>query len=592
MKMKYPVITACKDVGGSMADQKLENMLELSLSSTENQREKSENLNVGYDPVTKRWELIIKYSGELSLPEYISFLPLYGGYAIISIPETEIASLSQMPQIEYIEKPKNLVLSLYEARAASCINPVQNPPFSLTGKGVLVGIVDSGIDIFHPDFRNEDGTTRIIELWDQTIPEEENGTDGASFYNRGKIFTREEINLALSENDRSFPSRDLSGHGTHVAGIAAGNGRASNGEQRGVAPSSDLLIVKLGNVFPEGFPRTTELMLGMDYCVKKAISLNLPLALNISFGNSYGSHDGSSLLETFIDNLSNLGRTTIAIGSGNEGNKGRHTSGNLKTGTPVQIELAVSENESSLNLQLWKNFVDTFEIRLAAPSGSNIILTKQSVGTYKDVLDGTQLLWFFGEPAPYSVSQEIYLEMLPMPGESFIQSGIWKLQLNPVNITDGRFDLWLPSGNAINPSTRFLVPTPETTLTIPSTALNPITVAAYDSNTDSLVSFSGQGFTGLSLPKPDIAAPGVDILSTAPGGGYTQNTGTSMATPFVTGSAALLMEYGIVQGRDPYLYGQKVKAYLQKGARHLPVVQNYPSPDIGWGVLCLKNSFP
>lgn len=572
-----------------MADQKLENMLELSLAANENQREKSENLNVGYDPLTKRWELIIKYSGDLQLPEYISVLPLYGGYAIISIPETEIDSLSQNPQIEYIEKPKNLVLSLYEARAASCITPVQNPPLSLSGKGVIVGIVDSGIDIFHPDFRNEDGSTRIMELWDQTIPNEE---DSNFFYNRGKIFSREEINQALTNNDRSFPSRDPSGHGTHVAGIAAGNGRASRGEQKGVAPESELLIVKLGSTFPEGFPRTTELMLGMDYCVRKAAELNIPLALNISFGNSYGSHDGSSLLETFIDNLANVGRTTIAIGSGNEGNKGRHAAGQLTDQTPIQIELAVSPNETSLNVQLWKNYVDTFQLRLVAPSGSSVILTEQSIGAYRDVLDRTQLLWYFGEPAPYSVSQEIYLEMIPLPGSSYIQSGIWKFQFTPVDIVDGRFDLWLPSGNAINPSTNFLVPSPDVTLTIPSTATNPITVAAYNSNTDSFAPFSGQGFTGLSLPKPDIAAPGVDITSTAPGGGYTQNTGTSMATPFVTGSAALLMEYGIIQERDPYLYGQKVKAYLQKGARHLPAVQTYPSPQIGWGVLCLKDSIP
>lgn len=572
-----------------MADQKLENMLELSLAANENQREKSENLNVGYDSQTKRWELIIKYSGELQLPPSVSVLPLYGGYAIISIPETEIESLSKNPQIEYIEKPKNLVLSLYEARAASCITPVQIPPLSLTGKGIIVGIVDSGIDIFHPDFRNEDGTTRILELWDQTIPNEE---DSNFFYNRGKIFNREEINQALINNDRSFPSRDPSGHGTHVAGIAAGNGRASQGEQKGVAPESELLIVKLGNTFPEGFPRTTELMLGMDYCVRKAADLNMPLALNISFGNSYGSHDGSSLLETFIDNLSNLGRTTIAIGSGNEGNKGRHAAGKLMEQIPMQIELAVSPNETSLNVQLWKNYVDTFQFRLVAPSGASVVLTEQSIGAYRDVLDRTQLLWYFGEPAPYSVSQEIYLEMIPLPGNTYIQSGIWKFEFTPVDIVDGRFDLWLPSGNAINPSTNFLVPSPDVTLTIPSTASNPITVAAYNSNTDSFASFSGQGFTGLSLPKPDIAAPGVDITSTAPGGGYTQNTGTSMATPFVTGSAALLMEYGIIQGRDPYLYGQKVKAYLQKGARHLPAVQNYPSPQIGWGVLCLKDSIP
>lgn len=570
-----------------MNDQKLDTSLELALSTNEEQREQSQNLDVGYDPYTKRWELIIKYSGELELPDYVTFFPLYGGYAIISIPEIYIDALSSLPQIEYIEKPKNLVLSLYKARAASCISPVQSRPLSLTGNGVLVGIVDSGIDIFHPDFQTEEGTTRILELWDQTIP-------GApdSGYPTGRIFTQEEINRAIAENDRSFPSRDLSGHGTHVAGIAAGNGRASGGRQKGVATESELLIVKLGNVFPEAFPRTTELMLGMEYCVRKAMELNRPLALNISFGNSYGSHDGTSLLETYIDNLSNLGRTTIAIGSGNEGNKGRHASGKLTEGERTQLELVVSENETSLSLQIWKNYVDTFQIRLLAPSGANVTLTEQSLGSYRDVLDGTQLLWYFGEPSPYSVSQEIYLEMIPGTGNTFIQSGIWKLQLTPVDIVDGTYNMWLPSGNSINPATSFLVPSTETTLTIPSTASNPITVAAYDSNTDTFAPFSGQGFTGLSLPKPDIAAPGVDIISTAPGGGYTANTGTSMATPFVTGSAALLMEYGIIQNRDPYLYGQKVKAYLQKGARHLPAEQNYPSPAIGWGALCLKDSIP
>lgn len=570
-----------------MADQKLETSLELALSTNETEREQSQTLDVGYDPYTKRWELIIKYSGDLILPDYVTLIPLYGGYGIISIPEIYIDSFSSLPQIEYIEKPKNLVLSLYEARSASCITAVQNPPRSLSGKGVLIGIVDSGIDIFHPDFQNEDGTTRIRELWDQTIPDE-----SGSGYNRSQIFTSEEINRAISENDRSFPSRDLSGHGTHVAGIAAGNGRASKGRQKGVAPESELLIVKLGNVFPEGFPRTTELMLGMDYCVKKAVEWQMPLALNISFGNSYGSHDGTSLLETYIDNLSNLGRTTIAIGSGNEGNKGRHTSGKLTNSGTSQIELVISEGETSLNLQIWKNYVDSFQIRLVAPSGANVILTGYSSGAYRDRLDSTQLLWYFGTPSPYSVSQEIYLEMLPSSETPYIQSGIWKIQLTPESIVDGTYQMWLPSGNSLNPATSFLVPTVSTTLTIPSTARNPITVAAYNSDTDGFAPFSGQGYTGLSLPKPDIAAPGVDILSTAPGGGYTNNTGTSMATPFVTGSAALLMEYGIIQNRDPYLYGQKIKAYLQKGARHLPAEKNYPSPVIGWGALCLRDSFP
>ena len=157
-------------------------------------------------------------------------------------------------------------------------------------------------------------------------------------------------------------------------------------------------------------------------------------------------------------------------------------------------------------------------------------------------------------------------------------------------VKNGRYDFWLPSSSSISSATRFLIADPQTTLTIPSTAFRPISVAAYDSNANQLASFSGQGFTTLSQTKPDLAAPGVDIISTAPGGGYSVRSGTSMATPFVTGSTALLMQYGIIKGNDPYLYGQKIKAWLIRGARPLPAIKEYPSPEIGWGVLCLKDS--
>ncbi|HBZ64177.1 MAG TPA: peptidase S8 [Lachnospiraceae bacterium] len=557
-----------------MTNQKLETALELALSVPSSVRAKSPSLEAGYSPETQSWELIIRYSGDLVLPEDVTLVSLFGGYGILYLPENRINEISALPQIEYIEKPKRLSFSLAGAKSAACIPPVTRPPKNLTGENVLIGIIDSGIDIYHPDFRNEDGTTRIVNLWDQTL---------------GQVFSEEEINAALLADDGTFPSKDLSGHGTHVAGIAAGNGRASGGLYAGVATKSRLIVVKLGNLLPDAFPRTTELMTALDYCVRRSLELQMPLSLNLSFGNNYGSHTGFSLLETYLDTIATIGRTTIAVGTGNEGNLGRHASDTLSQ-MPISRELSVAPGETSLNIQLWKDFSDEFQIRLTAPSGESIFLNENYIGAYQARLDNTDLYWFFGEPSPYQIFQEIYVEMLPPAGQQTIAEGLWTWQLIPVNIQNGRFDLWLPSSASINPQTRFLVADPETSLTIPSTAFRPITVAAYDSNANQLASFSGQGFTALSLTKPDLAAPGVNITSASVGGGYNARSGTSMATPFVTGSAALLMQYGIIQGNDPFLYGQKIKAWLIRGARPLPALRTYPNPQIGWGVLCLNDS--
>lgn len=193
-----------------------------------------------------------------------------------------------------------------------------------------------GIDYFHDDFRNSDGTTRILELWDQTLD---------------RVFTAQEINEALKKGSRRearqvVPSVDSSGHGTAVAGIAAGNGRESDGLYRGVAFESQLLVVKLGVTNPLGFPRTTELMRALDYVVRRAAQLGMPAAVNVSIGNTYGSHDGTSLLETYIDGISNYGRNIIVIGAGNEGASGGHVSGGLSMGGTANVELSVAPYET------------------------------------------------------------------------------------------------------------------------------------------------------------------------------------------------------------------------------------------------------
>ncbi len=275
-----------------MPDQKIDNLLNLAMDATPQERAKSENLNVGYDSATRLWDVIVKYSGPERglMGEETQVVPLLGGYAVVTLPESEIDAYSDREQVEFIEKPKRLYFETVEAREASCIIPVQSGADGLTGEGVLVGVVDSGVDYFHPDFRNEDGSSRILRLWDQSI--EGNSPEG---YVTGTEYTKEEIDKALAlgetEGRRLVASRDFSGHGTAVLGIAAGNGRASDGVNRGVAYKSDLLVVKMGNARENSFPRTTELMEGIDYLIRQAVQMGKPIAINISFGNNYGSHE-------------------------------------------------------------------------------------------------------------------------------------------------------------------------------------------------------------------------------------------------------------------------------------------------------------
>ena len=317
----------------------------------------------------------------------------------------------------------------------------------------------------------------------------------------------------------------------------------------------------------------------------------MPLALNLSFGNNYGSHSGNSLLETYLTDISGYWKCSIVAGSGNEAAKRVHTSGVLDR-QPEIIELAVADYETGFNIQLWKSYTDSFAIELFHPDGVLREVIRPVSGSRSSRLGGTDLLIYYGEPSPYSPFQEIYVELLPAEG-SYIDAGIWKIRLTPERIVDGAYDLWLPAGASISQATGFLRSTPETTLTIPSTASGVISVGAYDSFTDAPAAFSGRGYTrALRQIKPDLVAPGVDIISCAPGGGYASRTGTSMATPFVTGAAALLMQWGIVADRDPYLYAEKLKAYLIRGARALPGITEYPNPQVGWGRLCLESSLP
>lgn len=588
-----------------MDSQKIENLLNLSLNATMEERDKSLILNVGFDEVDRTWELIVKYHGDLEkiASEAIRVEVLAAGYAIVTLPESLIQAFTALDEVEYIEKPKSLFFSENNAKAASCISPVTNNEPFLSGKGTIVAVIDSGIDYINMDFRNSDGTTRILSLWDQTIaPDAEKGWRSPQGFSMGVEFTKEQIDEALrqptvQETYVRVPSRDGSGHGTAVTGIAAGNGTLSGGLYKGVAVESNLMIVKLGIPVLGFFPRTTELMRALAYVVRKSVEYNMPIAINLSFGNTYGAHDGTSLLERYIDNISEIGKNVICVGSGNEGNVSGHVSGVLKEKTT--IELAISNYELTLSVQIWKNYNDNFNITIASPSGKSFLIPLHESGTHREVMDHTQLLIYVGEPTPYSVKQEIFIDFIPV--NTYIGDGVWGFIMEPVDISQGDYNFYLPSQSARNITTGFYAPAADTTLTIPSTAGKVITIGAYNSNLQAYADFSGRGYVlidersgsrKVSSVKPDIVAPGVNIMTTSASGGYDAVTGTSFATPFVTGSASLMMEWGIVIGNDPYLYGEKVKAYLIKGARRIPGFVQWPNAQMGWGTLCVKDSLP
>ena len=331
-----------------MTGQKVENILNLALDATEEEREKSLQLDIGYDPIEKSWELIIKYSGSLDPVREIAeqVIELMNEYAVITVRESRISELASLPQVEYVEKPKRLFFQTANGRRVSCIDTVQDSRFSLFGQGVFVAVIDSGIDYTLADFCNADGTTRIRSLWDQSLRPRE-GEAAPKGYEIGVEYTKEKIDEALkaqtpAERGRLVATKDTSGHGTAVAGIAAGNGRGAKADYRryaGVAPESELLVVKLGNPSSDGFPRTTELMMGVDYVVRKALEFQMPVAINISFGNTFGSHDGTSLLERFIDDISNVWKSCICIGTGNEAVSAGHISGRLTDEGEAVIEL-------------------------------------------------------------------------------------------------------------------------------------------------------------------------------------------------------------------------------------------------------------
>ena len=605
-------------------NQKLNPELALSLSLDNESRQTDPLLRSGFSPDTDIWKLILFYNGslkEIQKEVPFTFIPLLGNFAILFIKEKDLPVFLTFSQVLYVE----LSRPIYE-NALTGVSSSGLPDYNiitgrnvntttLTGKGTAIAILDSGVDYKHPDFRNADGSTRILAYWDQSLPFIPDHFSINNPYNLGVIFSEEDLNQLLTDENNFFffdssaptalgsaseslsPSEDISGHGTHIAGISAGNGRASNGTNQGVAPESSLIVVKLKNEASLIYSDYANLMMAIDFAVRFASSRSLPLSINISYGSNDGSHTGNSLLELFMEQVSFYGKNTTSVATGNEGLTRRHASLNtLPSSTKNYYEkflsFTIAPGEHSLYLEIWQIFSDDFSYELLAPSGSQSFTFPAAPGIYTYMIADTTIYLTINNPTPYQPFRQYFLSF--SPNTSFIPSGTWTLRITSIptgKIIDGRLQFWLPSKDATNSATGFTTPSSDMTFTIPSTASSVISVSGYDSSLDIFASFSGQGFSNTMHTKPDLCAPAVNILSTAPGGGYTIQTGTSMASPFVAGAAALLMQYGIVEGNDPFLYGEKLKAYLWKSARALPAFSKYPNEKVGWGALYLKNVF-
>ncbi len=568
-------------------DNKIGALLQIlsQLSSSELEEASNYLENYGFE-ARGNIDVIVKYNGdieEIARQEQTVAQIISNKYAVISIDKNRIKNLSSYTEVEYMETAKFLSYNMSANLSVACVTAVQNNiPYNLKGNGVLLGIIDSGIQYAHQDFRNADGTTRIHAIWDQSLV----GTPPVGF-KLGAVYYSDTINEALQQRNRIdrlriVPSEDTIGHGTHVAGIAGGNGLASNGSYLGVAPEAEFIIVKLGKPSENAaLVRNVEIMLGIKFVMEEARKLGKPVVINLSSGNNEGPHDGRSLIEEYIDDVSEEWKTNIVIGAGNEGASNTHTNGTVFQNNMNSVSFQVGSNQKAYSLSVWKSFIDTFEFELISPAGNKTPKMLYAQGARQYTLGNTKVYATFAGPSPLNGDEEFALYLRGTNGRS-VNEGIWRLNIYGIDVIDGRYDVWGPTQEIAGNDTFMLEPTLQTTITTPSTARNGITVGAYNHVTNQIAPFSGVGFArNESVIKPDLVAPGVDITATSITGAYVKMSGTSMAAPCVTGSVALMMEWGIVRQNNPFLYGENLKTYLLRGTNKNIEGVDIPSPV--WG---------
>lgn len=516
--------------------------------------------------------------------------------AIVHVPVSQITE-SAVSELGYSVMPSLYGIISQASLEASGIQRIRNiPSFDLRGQGVLIGIIDTGVDYTNPIFQYADGTTRIVSIWDQTIVSED---DPEGFF-YGTEFTRDQINSALqSENPFELvATKDEIGHGTMIAGIAAGNEVPERGFS-GVAPDAEFVVVKLkpAKKYLKNFFRIpldalcyqeNDILQGIEYLRDVAIRLNRPLAICIALGTSQGAHDGRGTLSNFLSLQAETIGTAVVIAAGNEGNARRHYHGIIdqRVGYDI-VELSVAENENNFSMELWGSSPDIFSIDILTPSGEyvpRIDARLDETFEFSFIFESTRIVVDYQMVESQSGDQLILVRFTdPAPG-------IWQFRVYGRGNLSMEFDIWLPMGNFISSDTFFIRSTPYTTILSLGNARIPITTTAYNMVDDSLYLEASRGFTRIDVIKPEIAAPGVEILAPSLNHDFVRVTGTSPAAAHVTGVAAMLLEWGMVRGNYPSMNSLDMKVFMTRGARRNVNIE-YPNRDWGYGILDVFNIF-
>lgn len=543
-------------------------------------------------------DIVIEYSGDYSVFDQFPDATvniLDSLYAVVYIP-AELLTIDFVGKWGYSILPNCYgVISdaSQESTGIPQIRGVAN--FNLRGQGVLIGIVDSGIDYTNPIFQYADGTTRIVSIWDQTI----SGSPPPNF-NFGTEYSRDTINAALKlENPMELvPSMDELGHGTLVAGIAAGNEEPSN-NFFGIATESELIVVKLKQakqalrnffVIPDDAACYSgiDIFYGINYLLQISNSLQRPLVICIALGSSQGGHDGRGVLSNVLSLIGTRPGVAVVVAAGNEGNAKRHYYGSVNpTIGKDTVELLVGENEKGFVMEFWGETPSIYSIDITSPSGEYIPKLFSSIN------ESMELSFVFEETVIYLLYELIETQS----GDQLIllrftnpTPGIWRFNVyNRSDINLG-FHMWLPMDKFISDSTFFIQSDIYTTILSLGNAIVPITVTAYNDSNESLYLNASRGYTRIGVIKPEIAAPGVNVTGPTLQKGYTSYTGTSVAAAHTAGVVAMLLEWGYVKGNLPDMNTIDLKILIIRGARRKEDIE-YPDRNWGYGILDIYRVF-